>query len=272
MASVDKFVDKAEALLDKALGPLKPFLPAIARFLLVVTFLEDAIRIITQWSDQTYYLTRHRGFNHYLALMFLATNVSVMLVGSVLAICKKFTEIAVGGLFAIIISQSIGYGLIFDSNFFFRNLSVTGGLLMLVADAMASKRKPIFAGLPSLNQVDKNAYLQLFGRILLVFLFLTFIMTGEFSILRLVISIIALIGCIMVVVGYKAKVTAWLLVAFLCISNVVLNNWWSLHHNHPRKDFLKYDFFQTLSIVGGFLLLANQGAGGYSMDEKKKNF
>ncbi|OAJ41489.1 hypothetical protein BDEG_25072 [Batrachochytrium dendrobatidis JEL423] len=50
MASVDKFVDKAEALLDKALGPLKPFLPAIARFLLVVTFLEDAIRIIQEWK------------------------------------------------------------------------------------------------------------------------------------------------------------------------------------------------------------------------------
>ncbi|KAJ1342898.1 hypothetical protein BSLG_002555 [Batrachochytrium salamandrivorans] len=267
MASVDKFADKVEAIMDKALSPLKPFLPAIARFLLVVTFLEDAVRIITQWPDQTYYLTRHRGFPRFLAMLFLAANVSTMAVGSILAISKKFTEVAVAGLFAVIVSQSIGYGLLFESNFFLRNLSVSGGLLMLLADSFASKRKPIFAGLPSLNQVDKNAYLQLFGRILLVFLFLTFVMSGEFSILRVFVSVIALIGCVMVVVGYKAKVTAWLLVAFLCVSNVVLNNWWSLH-----QDFLKYDFFQTFSIVGGFLLLANQGAGGYSMDEKKKNF
>lgn len=36
--------------------PLKPHLPAIGRFLIVVTFLEDALRIVTQWSDQLWYL------------------------------------------------------------------------------------------------------------------------------------------------------------------------------------------------------------------------
>lgn len=36
--------------------PLKPHLPAIGRFLIVVTFLEDALRIITQWGDQIWYL------------------------------------------------------------------------------------------------------------------------------------------------------------------------------------------------------------------------
>jgi hypothetical protein len=38
--------------------PLKPHLPAIGRFLIVVTFLEDALRILTQWSDQTWYLQK----------------------------------------------------------------------------------------------------------------------------------------------------------------------------------------------------------------------
>ena len=36
--------------------PLRPHLPAIARFLIVVTFYEDALRIATQWSDQLWYL------------------------------------------------------------------------------------------------------------------------------------------------------------------------------------------------------------------------
>ena len=39
-------------------GPLKAsrYLPAIGRFLIVVTFLEDALRIVTQWNDQLVYL------------------------------------------------------------------------------------------------------------------------------------------------------------------------------------------------------------------------
>jgi uncharacterized membrane protein YphA (DoxX/SURF4 family) len=62
------------------------------------------------------------------------------------------------------------------------------------------------------------------------------------------------------------------LLALLSISNILLNNWWSLHANHPQRDFVKYDFFQTLSIMGGFLLLIQIGPGGMSVDEKKKAF
>jgi hypothetical protein len=36
------------------------YLPAIGRFLIVVTFLEDALRIVTQWSDQLLYLHDYR--------------------------------------------------------------------------------------------------------------------------------------------------------------------------------------------------------------------
>lgn len=36
------------------------YLPAIGRFLIVVTFLEDAVRIFTQWNDQLLYLHEYR--------------------------------------------------------------------------------------------------------------------------------------------------------------------------------------------------------------------
>lgn len=38
--------------------PMRPHLPAVGRFLIVVTFIEDSIRILTQWSDQLWYLQK----------------------------------------------------------------------------------------------------------------------------------------------------------------------------------------------------------------------
>lgn len=51
---------KIEDWLDTIADPVKPYLPAIGRFLIVVTFLEDALRILTQWGDQLVYLREYR--------------------------------------------------------------------------------------------------------------------------------------------------------------------------------------------------------------------
>jgi hypothetical protein len=56
---------KIEDLLDTYSDPVKPYLPAIGRFLIVVTFLEDALRIMTQWNDQLDYLHNYR-YSEYL--------------------------------------------------------------------------------------------------------------------------------------------------------------------------------------------------------------
>lgn len=56
---------KIEDWLDTVADPVKPYLPAIGRFLIVVTFLEDALRIVTQWADQLIYLRDYRGSEFY---------------------------------------------------------------------------------------------------------------------------------------------------------------------------------------------------------------
>jgi len=58
----------------------------------------------------------------------------------------------------------------------------------------------------------------------------------------------------MVAVGFKAKWSASFLVVLLSVFNVFINNWWSVHSAHPQRDFLKYDFFQTLCKSLLFLL------------------
>jgi uncharacterized membrane protein YphA (DoxX/SURF4 family) len=251
--------------------PLKPHLPAIGRFLIVVTFLEDALRILTQWSDQIWYLQRHRHFPWGISHFFLLINVITMLVGSGAVITKRYTEFAVGGLLGVVIIQGFGYGLIFDLNFFLRNLSVIGGLVMVFSETMLHGKKH-FAGLPSISDNDRKKYFLLAGRVLLIFLFLGFVLQGQWSISRFFVSIFGLGACGMVAVGFKAKWSAIFLVLVLSIFNVFANNWWSMYSTHPQRDFLKYDFFQTLSIVGGLILLVNMGPGGLSVDEKKKTF
>jgi uncharacterized membrane protein YphA (DoxX/SURF4 family) len=265
------FAKQVEDNVEIYTQPLKPHLPAIGRFLIVVTFLEDALRIIMQWSDQVWYLGRHRGFPWKTPHIFLLINVIAMLVGSGAVVTKRHTEIAVAALLSVVIIQGFGYGLIFDLSFFLRNLSVIGGLFMVFSDSMVNRNRN-FAGLPTLSETDRKKYFLLAGRVLLLFLFLGFMIQGEWSILRLFVSIFGLGACGMVAVGFKARWSATFLVLVLSVFNVFANNWWSMHSHHPQRDFLKYDFFQTLSIVGGLILLVNMGPGGLSVDEKKKTF
>jgi uncharacterized membrane protein YphA (DoxX/SURF4 family) len=271
MEKFNSFARVVEENVDIYSQPLRPHLPAIGRFLIVVTFLEDALRIITQWGDQIWYLQKHRSFPWGISHLFLLTNVITMLVGSGAVMTKKYTEYAVAGLLSVVIIQGFGYGLIFDLNFFLRNLSVIGGLFMVFSDSMMTRKK-LFAGIPTISETDRKKYFLLAGRVLLIFLFLGFIIQGEWSIARVFVSIVGLGACVMVAVGFKAKWSAAFLVLVLSVFNVFANNWWSVHSAHPQRDFLKYDFFQTLSIVGGLILLVNMGPGGLSVDEKKKTF
>ncbi|GAB7361134.1 hypothetical protein MBLNU230_g1168t1 [Neophaeotheca triangularis] len=260
---------KIEDWLDTVADPIKPYLPAIGRFLIVVTFLEDALRIITQWGDQLVYLHDYRGMPSGMNHVFLLFNVAIMFIASLLVIIRRHTVYAVGGLGFVVFLQAVGYGLIFDLNFFLRNLSVMGGLLMVLSDSWVRK-KFAPAGLPSMDEKDRKMYFQLAGRVLLIFLFVGFVFAGDWGFWRLVVIGIGAVACVMVVVGFKAKWSAVILVMILSIFNILVNNFWTLHPHHPHKDFAKYDFFQILSIVGGLLLLVNMGPGQFSVDEKKK--
>ncbi|KAI9266018.1 SURF4 family-domain-containing protein [Sporodiniella umbellata] len=261
----------AEDIVDRFGQPLKPYIPAMARFLIVATFFEDSLRIITQWRDQLNFLQDFRYFPRGLSHLFLGLNVLVMLSAASMIVAKRHQAYAIYGLMGVIVSQAFGYGLVFDLSFFLRNLSVMGGLIIVLSDTMV-KRQQMFAALPQLSETNRRMYFQLAGRILLIFLFIGTAFHGEWSLIRIVGSFLGLVACIMVAVGFKAKYSAMFLVLFLSVLNMFVNNFWSVQHNHYQKDFLRYDFFQSLSTVGGFLLLVSTGPGGLSYDEKKKEF
>ena len=171
---------------------------------------------------------------------FLFLNVIAMVSCSVLVIIRKHTEYAVFGLIGVVITQALGYGLIFDLNFFLRNLSVMGGLLMVLSDSWVRK-KFAPAGLPLPAEKDRKKYIQLAGRILLILLFVGFIWSGDWGIARILVSLFGLVACVMVVVGFKAKWSAILLVVILSVFNLVVNNFWTV------RDPMEVDFYISMS-------------------------
>ncbi len=157
---------------------------------------------------------------------------------SFLVITRKHSDYAVAGLIGVVITQALGYGLIFDLNFFLRNLSVMGGLLMVLSDSWIRKSKA-FAGLPEIEEKDRKMYFQLAGRVLLIFLFIGFVFSGTWTIWRVLVAMLGFVACVMVVVGFKAKFSATMLVVILSVFNLLVNNFWTVSRT-PQNMLWKY--------------------------------
>lgn len=98
---------------------------------------------------------------------------------------------------------------------------------MVLSDSWVRKNKA-FAGLPSIDEKDRKMYFQLAGRVLLIFLFIGFVFSGTWSIWRIIVAIFGAIACVMVVVGFKAKFSAIMLVVILSGFNLLVNNFWTV--------------------------------------------
>lgn len=270
MSQKDHLVNKAEDVADQALRHGKHILPHIARLCIIGTFIEDGIRMWMQWGEQRDYMNVTWKCGQFLASIFVFLNLVGQLGGCVLVLIRKQVSIACGILFFIIALQSVAYSVLWDLKFFLKNLALTGGVILLLAESKSEGRS-LFAGLPSLGENTPKTYLQLSGRILLVFMFLT-LLRFEMSVLQFVQNAVGTALVLLIAVGYKTKLASLILVLWLTALNFYSNAWWNIPEYQYNRDFLKYDFFQTLSVIGGLLLVVALGPGGYSMDEHKKKW
>merc|ERR1712142_1022205 len=243
MSGQNEMLSKAEDFADKVTRSSKHVLPHLARFCLVSTFFEDGVRMWVQWSEQREYMDISWGCGWFLATMFVVIN---------------------------LIGQLGAYSILWDLQFLFRNLALIGALLLVLAESRV-EGKSLFAGVPSLGENKPKMYLQLAGRILLVFMFLT-LLRFEMSAMQIIQNLVGSLLMVLVTVGYKTKLSALVLVTWLNILNFYLNAWWTIPAYKPMRDFLKNDFFQTLSVIGGLLMVVSLGPGGVSMDEQKKKW
>ncbi|HJZ83559.1 MAG TPA: DoxX family protein [Polyangia bacterium] len=81
-------------------------------------------------------------------------------------------------------------------------------------------------------------------------------------------GILALLGGLSVLLGYRAKLGAWLLVAFLVPVTLSIHNFWTVADPMMRQ-MDQIMFMKNLSMIGAALLIAHFGAGPVSVDNRQ---
>ena len=133
------------------------------------------------------------------------------------------------------------------------------------------------------QQQGKSRYLVPLGRLFFVLIFLTTLSHFQAqtiayaaqqgvplaSIAVPLSGVIALAGAISVLIGYRAKVGAWLLVLFLVPVTLALHRFWGVS-DPMMAQLQRVMFLKNVSILGGALLIAYFGAGPISVDAARK--
>ena len=81
-------------------------------------------------------------------------------------------------------------------------------------------------------------------------------------------GVISLLGGLSVLLGYRAKIGAWLIALFLVIVTPVMHNFWGLA-DPMIAQVQMINFMKNLSMVGGALLITQFGARPLSLDARR---
>jgi putative oxidoreductase len=78
-----------------------------------------------------------------------------------------------------------------------------------------------------------------------------------------------LVGGISVVVGYKARIGAFLLLVFLILASYYFHDFWRLTDPAEQQE-QTIQFMKNLSMMGAMLFLMANGPGAWSLDGRRK--
>jgi uncharacterized membrane protein YphA (DoxX/SURF4 family) len=261
----------------------KDFLSTVGPFLLVVTFVEDGLRIFLRWGEQIHYMTSVMNMSWWFGVVCLLLSAATQLGASSLVIRPstiKPSRVKPGcyALLVFVAIQPFMYGQARDVDFMCRSITLAGGLLLLIWSENDKQRRNENMGIPMDAEEVGADRLQLCGRLFLTFIFFFQAIYDEHGGLHKAFSNPSFFGIAgsllllglsgLVCAGFKTEWSALILTVVLGISNCFMYPFWSVHER--LVDFYKYYFFQTLSVMGGMMLLALHGPGGISLDQGAK--
>merc|ERR1711998_227574 len=284
-----QMMERIEFELETRWSPkaMQRVLGTVAPLLLVITFLEDGLRVVFRWSEQMSYLTGSRhgmGMSSWFAVLALVTSIVLQIGGSLLVLQGdkirqlKGQHVKVGGgaLLTFLLLQPVMYGQHTDMDFMCRTLTLAGGLALLWQHDMQKlgAKADLFAGLPDAGTTSQHSQelVQLIGRTLitLIFFYQMFenLAKSHAGAMHWIGAIVTCAICAGVLLGFKAKAAGVLLLVLLGAGNMLMHPFWSVRPH--LYDFTKFYFFQTLSVMGGLMLLILHGPGGLSVEGDSK--
>ena len=83
-------------------------------------------------------------------------------------------------------------------------------------------------------------------------------------------GVLALAGGLSILLGYHARIGAWLLVIFLIPVTVMMHNFWAVK-DPMMAQMQQIMFMKNVSMLGGALLIAYFGAGPLSLDARQNS-
>jgi putative oxidoreductase len=80
-------------------------------------------------------------------------------------------------------------------------------------------------------------------------------------------GIIAFLGGMSILLGFKSRIGAWLLIIFLIPVTLFMHHFWTFQ-DPASYQMQKVNFMKNLSLIGASLLISYFGSGPYSIDRK----
>ena len=81
-------------------------------------------------------------------------------------------------------------------------------------------------------------------------------------------GVLAFAGGLSILLGYRAKLGAWLLVLFLIPVTLMMHNFWAIPDPMMAQVHMAM-FMKNLGLLGGALMISQLGAGPFSLDARR---
>jgi putative oxidoreductase len=81
-------------------------------------------------------------------------------------------------------------------------------------------------------------------------------------------GVVSVVGGLSIVLGYRAKIGAWLIIAFLLIVTPIMHKFWGVA-DPMMAQLQMINFLKNFSMLGGALLITQFGAGPLSLDARR---